>query len=311
MYYLFFKSNIFGGFIVENCTSCGAKLQPGVKFCTKCGSRVQMATQPMNMNTSPASTAAMPKMANEKMDQLKKQSMNYFGWYLETIKHPSKVVNESKYFGLVSFLLHTIVFSYAFYAFLNSMFTPFAKYLAAEKSTFGFMSAAVPTGMDLYFKIFPLVLAGFVMFIAVGFVCKKFMVDPQTDMFSYTNQLATYSNSLLIAELLIALFIAVSMPGSLTAQGPNELIRNVEMLSLLFFIVPGFFAIAYTASIIVDRAQVKIDKIYVVLIAVMSNTVVFFIIMNIVRGQAQGKYMETIGKNFGKTIASMLGIDAG
>jgi Predicted membrane protein len=159
------------------CPNCGTSLKEGTKFCTKCGTTITEAVE----TTGNASDKVATKPNNEKMDSFKKNSLNYFQWFKNTIKHPSEVEQDNQYFGLVSFLINALLIAYSFYILGNKILTMVITGMQDSMGILGYEESTpkmdIPTGISLYLKLFFVVLAYFLIFILIGFLAKKYFID--------------------------------------------------------------------------------------------------------------------------------------
>ncbi|MQS76230.1 zinc ribbon domain-containing protein [Companilactobacillus halodurans] len=303
---------------MKKCKHCGAPLKPGDKFCVKCGTPVEDDTvertvtdNPSNNSTrrtiddtvqsvhSATAAAAENINSNETFQTIKKHSLNYFSWYKDSIINPSKVNYENKYYGLVSLLLNVILVSFAIYIIGNrilsfvfeSLETAF-NYLGSDNST----STSIPTGMFLYSRLFFIVLVYFAIFLLVGFLCKKYLVSQKTDFFNYSNQLASFSNVMIILELILSLYLLVSVPKDFSGVTGASILGILKFVAVIIVLMSSVWMVAYISSIVSDYGKMRLDKIYVAVITTILCNIVLYFVFKMVFASIQANY-SSIGQN--------------
>lgn len=279
---------------MQKCQNCGADLKPGVKFCTKCGTPVAAADMTGTTNQSaPATRSAQPQQTNETIDKLKKHSLNYFAWYKNSITKPSNVNYDNKYFGLVSLLINVLLVAYSFYILGNRVLTTVLDGVSQASSMFGSSNSdqvSVPSGMSLYFKLFLVVLAYFAVFLIVGFVCKKYLLNKNTDFFNYSNQLASFSNSMIILEIIMVLVLLATVPTSVETFSSFSSWGSLKFLVVLLVLMSNIWSVSYIASIVIDKGQMQLDKIYVGVVTLIVNSVVLYFVFKMILNSLQSQY---------------------
>lgn len=264
---------------MEKCKNCGADLQPGVKFCGKCGAPVDGSME----NNSTMASRLTRANNSETIDSIKHHSLNYFSWYKKSISKPSVVDNNNKYFGIVSIVISILLASFAFYSIASKVFAG-AESVINEASRYysNLSNVGVPTGFKLYFQLFLMVVVYYAVFILIGFLCKKNLIDKDITIFDYTNQLGSYGNSIMIVQLLLVLFLLVTGMSSFMA------------LIVFMMILSSISAVAYIGSMIVTKSKAKLDKIYVAMITLFASNVVVSIIFMITARSMISRYVEII-----------------
>lgn len=283
---------------MKKCKKCGADLKPGIKFCTKCGT-------PVDGDVESDSTVTISEkkkesaINSETMDNIKKHSLNYFSWYKESISKPSEVDYSNKYFGIVSIIISALLSAFAFYSVVNKIFTS-AESAINEASRYysdSFSGIDIPTGFKLYFQLFLIVLTYYAVFVLLGFVCKKYLINKDTNIFDYTIQLSGYGNSIMIFQLLLIIFLVISIPSNLNSTSALSAasisaLSSFKFLVILTMIISSISAVAYISSIIIDKVEARLDKIYVAIITLLvSNAVVYFVFQMIANSMIS-KYAE-------------------
>jgi len=283
---------------MNKCKNCGAELKPGIKFCTKCGAPIEdsnMSESVSRSNNVKPTRTTRSDPNNETIEKLKKHSLNYFDWYKNSIKNPTNVDNENKYNGLITLLLNAILVAYSFYIVINKLLTAAKTEVSQSADAFGLGSAVkldLPTGFPLYLRIFFVAVLYYVIFLLVGFACKKYLINKKETVFDYSNQLGSYSSSLVILQLVVALFLLISIPTDINSISSVSVLGSFQFLMVLIVIITNVWNVAYTASIIMDNVKTHLDKIYVGVITLLANNIVLYLIFKIVLNSATSKYTE-------------------
>lgn len=272
---------------MEKCKNCGVELKPGVKFCTKCGT-------PVVENNVVANQSAPNKNNNETMEKIKKHSINYFSWFKESIVSPSKVNYGNKYFGLVSLLLNAMLVAYSFYVLghqlvgsLMEMFNEAAGMFSQNSSD----RVVLPNGLSLYLKLLFITAVYFAIFLLVGFACKKYLVNKNTDLFNYANQLASFSNSMIILEIIMSLFLLMVIPSNIAELSSLEGYKSAFIfLIILLVLMTTIWSVSYISSIVIDAGKMKLDKIYVAVITLILNSAVLFFVFKMIFNSLVAQY---------------------
>lgn len=281
---------------MNNCSNCGSTMNAGIKFCTKCGSKM-----------SSDEVASVAGNSNVTMDNFKRQSSNYFAWVKQTVLDPSKVSTGNKYFGLISFLIHALLVTFAVYRVENGILTPIAKGLSSSQSSLGDLGrkADIATGGQLFFKLFFISIIFYAIFLGIGFLAKKFLVNKQTNFFDYVNKLATYSNALMAVELLLALAMLIFMPADISTGSISGFTKAMEIMFLLFIVIGACWDVAYVATFVIEKAQMKWNKIYVAMLSlVASNLAVWFMINHII-STLQSKFSSILTEVFKQLMGGL------
>ncbi|WP_164507223.1 zinc ribbon domain-containing protein [Companilactobacillus furfuricola] len=274
---------------MNTCTNCGAPLATGTKFCTKCGQAVNTAA---SMNTTTA-TATMINN-NPTVTAFKQHSANYFAWLKQSVFDPTIDKDDTQYFGLISFLIHILLISFGVFHIENGVLSKIQQALQGNEFTDSITKGFglnITTGFPLFMKLFATVAFFYVVYLAVGFFTKKFFADPKVNFFNYTNTLARYSNVLLFVEAIFALLMVVLLPANFTTENFENIIKV-----LFFTVVIGgaAWSVAFIASIIIDQAKMRLNRIYVAMIALIGSHLVLWFVVNFMLNEFANKYGEMI-----------------
>lgn len=283
---------------MNNCSNCGAQLAPNVKFCTKCGNPVVQAA-------SVASQAQNYVASNQTITVLKSRSSNYFAWIKQTIMDPTNDKTDTKFFGLISFFVHALLVAFALYRVNNAIAEPIAKAthssgladVVSEMANFH-----VLTGFQLYAKILFFAVIYYAIFLGIGFFSKKLFLDKQADFFNYSNQLARFSNIILPLELLFAVAMFLTMPADITAGNP---MNAFSLMGIILVVSGAAWSAAFVSSIIMEKAQLKLNKIYVGMIALVASNVVILFLIKITILDFVNKYATMFQKLLGSIFSGL------
>jgi len=255
---------------MDECRNCGAELKSGVKFCTKCGEPVDVTSVVTHQSVTDN---------NETMKRFKNHSMNYFKWFKESIISPSKVNYDNKYFGLVSLFINVILIGYALYVFVHQMMMSTMGLIGRLYSGGEFLLL----GANLYTKLLFLPISYFAVFLLMGFACKKYLIDSKTDLFDYANQLAGFSNSIIILELILSLFLQFIVPSSFSAMTAYRSYESSFTFLMIFLIlIATIWLVAYILSIVVNVNQMKWDKVYVAAGTLILNNIILLFVFKMI-----------------------------
>lgn len=276
------------------CPNCGAANKKGVKFCPKCGTRLSGEDTDNNSKASSTQTS-------ERIQTLKKHSMNYFEWFVNSIKSPSVVSNENKYFGLVTLLLNSFLVAYIFHVLGNRILVTIVDAANGFLNAFNqdtSSTAAIPTGFSLYVRLLMIVLIYNAIFVLIGFLSRKYLIGENIGLSSYLNQLGSYSNSMLIADVISIVLLWVTIPADFSTIETNHgfiyvFIFALSLLSLMW-------SIAFIGSILISANKAKMDKIYVAIIAEIVVGIVLYIIF-------KGVY-SSVAANYSSLGTSLIGV---
>lgn len=268
---------------MERCRNCGAILQPEVRFCGNCGAVVNEGIRNNSMTMSRTNRSNN----NARVSNTRQRSSSYFSWYEKSILKPSQVDSNNKYFGLISIAISIVLAMFVFYSVVNKVFAGAASAIN-EVSRYYTNSTAnvdVPTGFKLYFQLLLMVLVYYAVFILIGYVCKKYLIDQDTNIFDYTNQLSSYGNSLMIVQFLLLVFLLIAIPSGM---------GSFKFLIFFMMILSSISAVAYIGSIIVVKAQINMDKIYVAVITLLASNIVVAVIFMTTASSMISRYTEMI-----------------
>lgn len=275
---------------MNNCTNCGAPLAPGTKFCTKCGQAVN--------NAGSTNTTVAVMNNNQTVTAFKQHSANYFAWLKQSIVNPTMDKDDNQFFGIISFLIHSLLISFGVFHVENDILSQLQQAMQGNEFTESLTSGITfSTGLPLFFKLFAIVAFFYVIYLAVGFLTKKFLADPQINFFNYTNSLARYSNVLLFVETIFAVLMIVLLPANFTTTNMGSVIK---VLFFTIVITGGAWSAAYVASIVIDQAKMKINKIYVAMISLIASHLIIWFVVGFMLNGFFDKYGEMLKSAFSR-----------
>lgn len=247
---------------MDFCSECGTSLEPDVKFCSHCG--VSFANR--KIEPKPRKNGFLKNIAE------------YLLWFKKSILNPSIVTEkEVSGFGVISFLIQSALSAFTIFLlgkpiiyYMIEIFNYFTKFTKSE--------IKVPKQWDLYFKLLLISIVYYSIFIAVGYICKKYLMNRRTDFWQYLKQLSTYSNVVIILKLILILFIVTCMPSNLIDKTDKQIFKFINTLLILSTGVSNAWFITYIASILVIDKKIKFDKIYVAFASVIANSLGIYLL---------------------------------
>jgi len=251
---------------MEFCTNCGIELKDNIKFCSSCGFNI---ADPKTNNIEKASVS------------FKQNIMDYFKWLKDSIMHPSNEDNESRYFGLVSLFFHSLIMAYSFFILTKPVMNIIVTLYEYLSDNYLYESS-VPKHWNLYSKLALIVLIYFTIYIIIGFLFKRYLSDKQTTLLTFSNQLGRYSNSLFILEIILILFILTNVPHTSFYETTKASMKFFRNLSIIYALISTIWNISYISSIIITNGKLKLDRIYVALLAIVANNIGVYILLKIV-----------------------------
>ncbi|MQS89671.1 zinc ribbon domain-containing protein [Companilactobacillus mishanensis] len=214
---------------------------------------------------------------------------NYFIWYKNSLIHPSEVSNENNFFGLISLLLNSLLVALALYVTGSRIFGAALEALSevqdyvesSGSSASSTIQKMVPSGIMLYLKLLLLVLVFNAVYLLIGFLTKRYFINDKSGAFSYFNQIASYSNSMLILDVLLIVLMFALTPKNLEnfiSAEQNQSYTFMTVLILMLAFITIIWTVSFLASIIVTDVKMRIDRIYVAIIAFIVVTIILALI---------------------------------
>lgn len=214
---------------------------------------------------------------NSNVNALKQNSLSYFNWFKRTITNPSNIQSSGKYNGLISIIINALILAASIYVVgsqvLSALTEAFNKFLTLSDS---YQQIQVKTSFVFYIKALIVMIIFFAIFLVIGYLCKKYLLRSKESFTTYVDTFANLSNSMIVAELILAIYLLIAMPrdvSSLTESATGLMI----FLTILLVIIFGIFVTAYVISIFHNSTKVRLDKVYVAAISLFaSNIIVYF-----------------------------------
>jgi hypothetical protein len=236
------------------CPNCGQELEDGDLFCTNCGVRI----------AEPAATAAVPRAtAPDRETPGGEGYRKYWLFLLRTLKHPlAQGVRETHpYFGYISFLLTSLLFSIGLTSWINHMISSFVKMLPVVDQ------AAVSNFMLNYYQVFFFILLDTFAIAAVTYGVIKLVYRSNLGFNVFVTQYAAIGTPVLALSLL-TLVIGLAEIG-----GTFPLIIISFNFSLLF--LPS------TVLLYAVKNNGTMDRVYAYLITLVATTFVQYFAVRI------------------------------
>lgn len=232
------------------CTKCGLE-QPASNFCGGCGAPLAQAkevkkepVQPEAQPVTPPPTTenvhhAQPKQSkkpNITMESLKQHSGNYWHYFVETLKHPSKM-GDVRYFnfGLISTIISLILYALIPVIFANKMINSLYGFVNAFSN--GAVSGSGLLGIGTFIRVFLYLGIFYVLLVAIILLLSR-KLGTMENMKQGIAQLGAFNNVLnvaFLATLVLLLLNSVAFAFLLYA-----------LIALVFvYLVPLFLASHY------------------------------------------------------------------
>lgn len=240
---------------MDKCRNCGTKYSKDDAFCTKCG---------INLRTT--SSYKQGSVANSYEDG---DFEDYLQLLKTTLIHPSEEISTMPWFGFVSFLIQSLLMAYAVFTIGESVLSAISE-IAKPILTEGNSDLKIPHGFELYLKLFFIYVGCYVIFLVFGYLCKKYFVSEDIDFIDYTNQLAKYSNPMILIEIIFILFL-MSTIHTITQDNPIEMtISLFKKIWIFLIILSSYWNISFVASLILNKEKAELDKLFIALIGLVA-----------------------------------------
>ncbi|MCE6031791.1 zinc-ribbon domain-containing protein [Lactiplantibacillus pentosus] len=275
------------------CPKCGNEIKPDAKFCPKCGYAVQEVRQPVESapipQSTPQATDYNSSRTSDSIASVKRFSGNYFAWYLETLRHPSRpLVDANRFFGLTSMVVESLLMVLTIVSLIQKVRALVVKSVGTEArdmmAALDINGVIVKTGLT----IFLLIIVGYAIYTAIAYGFRQALTPEHVDFWDFVNQFAGVTNLIMILNLITLLMSVITSSGNFSG-----------LTLLLIFMVPSnvLMSAAFIFIIVNDVQRARMDKFYAVLLAEVALTVVFsifiFIVLNIFWGSLVG-YVQNV-----------------
>ncbi|AEV94448.1 zinc ribbon domain-containing protein [Pediococcus claussenii] len=288
------------------CTNCGAKLEAGAKFCTSCGQPVeQVATEnantveekvepakvevlmPSKDKVSKSDEANEPdnkkKATNNSQIVIDKDSLNegvaktknyaqsYWNWVRQSLKTPFDSDEEAhNYYGITTFAIMSFLLS----AMVVIPFHTIIEKVNSEAST----KIVDPFGFGGFIKYAILFFVIYAVYVGVSYACLQyFSVNDKVNFFEFVNRFAHRFNYTAFA-LVVMILIELLTIGSFIDGHPSKFIMYVT--GILIAASSAGFSIAFFSMFFDQKLKLKIDRIFIALLAFVILSIILLVIMN-------------------------------
>lgn len=299
---------------MKKCPNCGAELAATAKFCTHCGADL---TKPVSATTTNASTASAKSATSsadsttaksatvesqatsaqasttstassqvasqvtngDQVQQLQSSAKNYFSWLLNSWKNPTATEPGESYFGYISFVIEALLITATGITIANRILAVFNN----SQSVFNANKLSFLTDL----KLLLVVLLGMVFHIGIGFAVSALGNRGTKIGFSaYVSRFARLTNYAMIVNLL--LFFSAFMVNA--AGNILVVLSTFSPVIAIFSLGCLVWQLGLILSVTMSVDQPVISKAYLVLIAVVIVSILFYITIRII-GQDVGAGM--------------------
>ncbi|MEJ6399938.1 DUF6574 domain-containing protein [Nicoliella lavandulae] len=274
---------------MKQCPNCGKEVPSNSKFCTYCGFKFDEQPAGANVNQSndnqkqpgnsnPGQPTQRQEAFNEKTAEAKQFSSNYFQWFMDTLKHPTRFNrNTNQYFGLTSLIISVVLIAIlinqalknipTFLYKLSTMFDSGSNSSDASSIAQFTSSSQYNEGIRATFThVFAYSVVALVLAVLIPFLIKKVVYHDSQKFLSFTTEFATESNYVLLIEVLVIILLSLNM-------------FVFASLVLTAFISVGY-TIAFYYSLFRNSHSNQLDSIYAVLIGVAVQFIVAYLLVS-------------------------------
>lgn len=275
------------------CSNCQHEQDTG-KFCGKCGTVLTAQVGEATGNTAPPNqeptaqfTAApnasapvyqAPAEPNQHVEKVKETSKQYWSYFLQYIKNPGSIVEQPAgqlVNALITLGLFALIFSFAIYKNLGTVFAPVNEF----SSFLGSSQSAMPSYFSvLLTTVFSL---GVIFMLAAGcvYIVNKFAGPNE----SFTN-IITFFGTLTVPSLVLVLAAYVLLLIESLVFGNFLLLAS---LSLTLSVMP-----LYLITSLLKKTVKAFDSFYAYLSYIVLFGVSFTIVMTVFFDSTIGRYIE-------------------
>jgi hypothetical protein len=111
----------------------------------------------------------------------------------------------------------------------------------------------------------------------------------KTNLYKYSNELAGFSNSLIIVEIITILSLLVSLPSNFDGFGMAQL-GVFKFLIILIVVHTTIWLVSYISSIVISNGKMKLDKIYIAVLTLIADNIVLYFVGRIISNSLIAKY---------------------
>ncbi|MHA8110432.1 DUF6574 domain-containing protein [Lactobacillaceae bacterium Melli_B4] len=277
----------------KKCPNCGKEVDANAKFCTYCGYQFADQQSSSQVGGSGEQHSATPHQETptnnngqqepskfqqdfqERSKEAKQFSNNYFQWLLNTLKHPTRVPNDShKYFGITSFIISFVLIGVFIKLALKNVTELIFRLMGSFSGVSGDASSfSQITNSDQYTSfmntvfnhLFIFFLIELVLVTLIAFIIRKGIYHDRSSFLGFLNEFASYTNYALVMELVAVIFLALN-------------VFNIGSMVLFGFVTMAYSLAAYY-SVFKLQPTSGFDKIYAVLIGIAAQSLVTYVMV--------------------------------
>lgn len=245
---------------MNKCPNCGSDTKEGAKFCTTCG--YQLIRENVDNTTKTKQTV--------NTDKMKEVFMNYWNWLVLSWKHPFKVEDGEKYFGLVTLAIESIFFALSVMILVRKIVGTFVEnsssitlFFSGETSS----STSNPVGFNVFIVFFLATFLASLVIIGIILLVEKGFSNSNRNYLNLANEVAHKTSS-------VVLLNAVLFVHSLIVS--NASANSVVLIDVVLGLISMIWIIGIL-SVVFELEETKIDKIYVGLVIYIAHMIVIAI----------------------------------
>ncbi|MCY9806166.1 zinc-ribbon domain-containing protein [Lentilactobacillus senioris] len=267
---------------VKFCPKCGNQIEGEVKFCPKCGYSLMAEgdNEPDNISTTTQvqETPTEPVQAtndseNSVLTNAKDFTGNYFSWFWETIKHPSRQLTEvNRWFGVLSFVLEAFLIALVGLTIMNKLKKAVIYNGGPTAERALDYSNANGKIFEIFLLVFIAMILGYLVYISISYGFHRIISTAYTNFWDFVNRFAELTNLTLIFNfVLLVLFMLVNIK-DVSFLGIDS-IASILIMTVLS-VASLVWTVAYILVLVADYdGKNGADKFYICLLAELALVV--------------------------------------
>jgi hypothetical protein len=181
---------------------------------------------------------------------------SFSNWFQQSIKKPMTANTNQKYFGFVSIGINMVLFTLFLFLIVKQLF-----------QALSFLNPQIPVGVNLFSRIFLIVLFYTGVQLGCGYGIHHVFIRTKLSFFQFVNKFASYTNLMLIIAPILDVML---MMGGLSSLKYATFRILLWILLVLWNII---WQTGYTMMFATGDIKKKFDRIHVVLISIVANSV--------------------------------------
>ncbi|MQS53137.1 hypothetical protein [Companilactobacillus mishanensis] len=207
-----------------------------------------------------------------------KSIFGFFDWYNHSLKRPSDIKYPGKSYPIISVLINVLLVAVSVTFIVTKVQESMARAMIGMTRMVSNNSAVhppVPNPFLIFGILFASLLIAKLLYLVMAYLIKRWCIGKGKGFFHLFNSIVFRSNSMIIISIITALFVAFATPGSVL-----EMLRPWYLYTLLalFTLSNVIWQGSIIVTIVLDEGKAKFDKFYVAILALVSTTVVSFLI---------------------------------